>query len=138
MLTDYPGHKLKALRKRAHLTQEQVNELTGISIATLCYLERGKRSPQTATLEKLLNLYAIRIRKFEHLEQTWAMAPQAAVGRPLSPAGVVEGNGADKVQGLSLSKGVGTPIGDARREFSNNAHGDGQGQGGRLRQSWKK
>ncbi len=50
MLNQYPPERLKSLRKRAMLTQMQVVELTGISEATLCYLERGDRRPQTRTL----------------------------------------------------------------------------------------
>ena len=59
MLQDYSGPRLKQLRKRARLTQMQVVKETGVSEATICYLERGDRKPQSKTLEKLLSLYAI-------------------------------------------------------------------------------
>lgn len=53
------------------LTQVQVVELTGISETTIHYLEHGLRKPQTGTLQKLLNLYAIRIKRVEKLDQIW-------------------------------------------------------------------
>ena len=71
MLQEYPGPKLKSLRRRARLTQTQVVELAGVSEATLCYLERGERRPQTRTLEKLLSLYAIRIEYWNKIDQVF-------------------------------------------------------------------
>ena len=71
MLNAYPGKKLRNLRRRANLTQMQVVELTGVSETTIHYLEHDLRKPQTATLEKLLNLYAIRITRLEKMERIW-------------------------------------------------------------------
>jgi transcriptional regulator with XRE-family HTH domain len=71
MLNEYPGHKLRNLRKRANLTQMQVVKLTGVSETTIHYLEHDLRRPQTQTLEKLLNLYAIRITRLEKMERIW-------------------------------------------------------------------
>lgn len=71
MLNEFPGPKLRNLRKRALLTQMQVVELTGISETTIHYLEHGLRKPQTQTLERLLNLYAVRISKLERMERIW-------------------------------------------------------------------
>jgi transcriptional regulator with XRE-family HTH domain len=71
MLNVYSGTKLRNLRKRALLTQMQVVELTGVSETTIHYLEHGLRRPQTQTLEKLLNLYAIRISRLEKMERIW-------------------------------------------------------------------
>ena len=71
MLNQYPGQKLRNLRKRALLTQMQVVELTGISETTIHYLEHDIRRPQTQTLDKLLNLYAIRISRLERMETIW-------------------------------------------------------------------
>jgi transcriptional regulator with XRE-family HTH domain len=71
MLNAYPGKKLRNLRRRANLTQMQVVELTGVSETTIHYLEHGLRRPQTKTLEKLLNLYAIRITRLEKMERIW-------------------------------------------------------------------
>lgn len=71
MLNAYPGKKLRNLRKRANLTQMQVVKLTGVSETTIHYLEHDLRKPQTHTLEKLLNLYAIRITRLEKMERIW-------------------------------------------------------------------
>ncbi|MDE2099401.1 MAG: helix-turn-helix domain-containing protein [Patescibacteria group bacterium] len=71
MLNSYPGKKLRNLRHRANLTQMQVVKLTGISETTIHYLEHGLRRPRTQTLERLLNLYAIRITRIEKLEKIW-------------------------------------------------------------------
>jgi hypothetical protein len=49
----------------------QVVKLTGVSETTIHYLEHGLRKPQTQTLEKLLNLYAIRITRLEKMERIW-------------------------------------------------------------------
>lgn len=71
MLQDFSGQKLKSLRKRARLSQQQVIDLTGVSETTLCYLERGDRRPQTQTLEKLLSLYAVRIQYYKNLDKVF-------------------------------------------------------------------
>ena len=71
MLNSYPGPKLRNLRKRALLTQMQVVELTGISETTIHNAEHELRRPQTQTLDKLLNLYAIRIARLEKMERLW-------------------------------------------------------------------
>jgi len=71
MLHLYKPERLRELRHRALLTQRDVERLTGISDATVAYLERGKRKPQTATLRRLLMLYGINISKWEHIERTW-------------------------------------------------------------------
>ncbi len=70
MLNEFRGPRLKRLRKMAMLTQRQVIEQTGISEATLCYLEKGDRRPQSRTLEKLLNLYTVRIKYLENIEKS--------------------------------------------------------------------
>lgn len=71
----YTGEKLKELRKRARLTQEQVMELTGIAYGTIYHMERGTRKPHTSTLEKLLTLYAIRIKRVEKIEEIFSSTP---------------------------------------------------------------
>ncbi len=69
MLVDtYSGDKLRRLRKRARLTQRQVVKLAGVSEAAICYLEQGKRKPQQTTLDKLLNLYAIKIQYWKNID----------------------------------------------------------------------
>jgi transcriptional regulator with XRE-family HTH domain len=70
MIRDYSGDKLRSLRKRARLSQQQVAKLSKVSEAAIWYLEQGKRKPHTRTLERLLNLYAIRIQYWNNLEQS--------------------------------------------------------------------
>ena len=71
MLHHYSGEKLRSLRKRALLTQMQVVEITGIAEATIHRLEKEIGRPQTKTLETLLNLYTVRIQRFEKMERIW-------------------------------------------------------------------
>ena len=71
MLHRYSGEKLRSLRNRALLTQMQVVEMTGIAEATIHRLEKEIGRPQTKTLETLLNLYTIRIQRFEKMEKIW-------------------------------------------------------------------
>jgi transcriptional regulator with XRE-family HTH domain len=84
MLNAYPGKKLRNLRRRANLTQMQVVNLTGVSETTIHYLEHDLRKPQTATLEKLLNLYAIRITRLEKMERIWGDDGLQRAGSELS------------------------------------------------------
>jgi transcriptional regulator with XRE-family HTH domain len=49
----------------------QVVKLTGVSGTTIHCLEHDSRRPQTRTLEKLLNLYALRITRLERMEHVW-------------------------------------------------------------------
>lgn len=71
MLNEYPGSKLRNLRKRALLTQMQVVEMTGISETTIHYLEHDLRKPQSKTLSTLLDLYSIRIARLDKMERVW-------------------------------------------------------------------
>ena len=66
MLHEKNGEKLRSLRKRAMLTQVEVVKLTGICVTTLYNLESGRRRPQTRTLQKLRNLYAVRIQMIKN------------------------------------------------------------------------
>lgn len=84
MLNAYPGKKLRNLRKRANLTQMQVVDLTGVSETTIHYLEHDLRRPQTHTLEKLLNLYAIRITRLEKMERIWGEDGLQKPGEPMA------------------------------------------------------
>lgn len=67
MRVDYPPERLRMLRKRALLTQADVCELLGLGKNTLPNWERGKFKPQSSKLERVLNLYAIRIQRNEKL-----------------------------------------------------------------------
>ena len=91
MLHRYPGKLLRELRKRALLSCEDVNRLTGISRMTLWRLERDKGRPQTTTLNKLLQIYGITINRLERLETIWANVAET---------GVVENDSAGKIQGV--------------------------------------
>jgi transcriptional regulator with XRE-family HTH domain len=67
MADEYTGTRLKQLRRRARLTQAQVVQMCGVSETAICYLERGERKPQTRTLQRLLSLYAQRIKYWDDL-----------------------------------------------------------------------
>jgi transcriptional regulator with XRE-family HTH domain len=55
MLTEvlYIGDKLRDLRKRALLTQEQLAERSGVAISTVIRIERNQVEPQGRTIRKL-------------------------------------------------------------------------------------
>jgi transcriptional regulator with XRE-family HTH domain len=55
MLTEvlYIGDRLRALRKRALLTQEQLAERSGVAISTVIRIERNQVEPQGRTIRKL-------------------------------------------------------------------------------------
>ena len=48
------GHALRALRKRAGMTQEQVAELLGVDPTFLGRLERGQRGAHWRTIRRIL------------------------------------------------------------------------------------
>jgi transcriptional regulator with XRE-family HTH domain len=75
MLQDFSGERLRGLRKRSRLTQRQVVKLAGVSEAAICYLEQGKRKPQSSTLDKLLGLYAMRIQMIKNQEAIFQEKP---------------------------------------------------------------
>lgn len=77
MLSEYPPEKLRRLRLRALLSDADVHRLTGISRHTLWRIENHKSRPQTRTLNKLLSVYAIAIRKLERIETAWQKDPPA-------------------------------------------------------------
>ncbi|MFA6689186.1 MAG: helix-turn-helix domain-containing protein [Sphaerochaetaceae bacterium] len=47
------GRTIRLLRRSRRLTQEQLEERTGIGRSQIYYLESGKRLPRLETLEKL-------------------------------------------------------------------------------------
>ncbi|MEU5993073.1 helix-turn-helix transcriptional regulator [Spirillospora sp. NPDC047418] len=51
--------ELRQLRKIAELTREQVNEQTGINVATLYRIETARVRPQARTLTSLLDAYRV-------------------------------------------------------------------------------
>ena len=66
---EFSRERLRKLRKRARLSQRQVVELSRVSEATLYRLESDHSRPYTTTLEKLLNLYQIRISYWKNMGQ---------------------------------------------------------------------
>lgn len=65
MASVYTGPELKALRRRAMLTQRDVVRMTGICETTIIYMERGVTNPHVATISKVLTLYAEKITEVE-------------------------------------------------------------------------
>ena len=51
--------RIKALRLKANLTQKQIAEKLGISIAYYSQLEVGKRTPASKNLQKLADIYNV-------------------------------------------------------------------------------
>jgi transcriptional regulator with XRE-family HTH domain len=49
----YVGQKLKAIRTRRLLTQEELAERAGVSAATVVNVERNKQEPHFRTIRKL-------------------------------------------------------------------------------------
>jgi transcriptional regulator with XRE-family HTH domain len=49
----YIGDRLRTLRKRKLLTQEQLAERSGIAVSTVIRIERNQVEPQGATIRKL-------------------------------------------------------------------------------------
>ena len=72
MLHRFQAERLRELRKRAFLSQLDVERLTGIGQATISRIESGVNRPQCSTLHRLLNIYAIHISKLERLETAWS------------------------------------------------------------------
>lgn len=53
--------KLKALRERRGLTQEQLAEKSGVSRTYLARLETGRQDPTLSTLEKLAKALGVKV-----------------------------------------------------------------------------
>ncbi len=55
MLTEvlYIGDRLRDLRKRALMTQEQLAERSGIAVSTVIRIERNQVEPRGGTIRKL-------------------------------------------------------------------------------------
>ena len=47
------GDKLKEIRKRSLLTQEELARVSGISVATIIRIERNQVEPHSRTIRKL-------------------------------------------------------------------------------------
>lgn len=49
------GKRIRTYRKHAHLTQEQLSELAGISLSFLGHIERGSRKASLETIVSICN-----------------------------------------------------------------------------------
>ncbi len=61
------SHNLRLQRQRRKLTQEQLADKAGMSVAYVSLLERGERAPPLYTLEQLAK--ALRVEPLELLQQ---------------------------------------------------------------------
>ena len=57
------GGKLRRLRRERALSQQDVEQITGISQATLSDLEQGKRGARASTLRKLAGVLGVEPRE---------------------------------------------------------------------------
>jgi transcriptional regulator with XRE-family HTH domain len=57
------GKRIRALRLKAKLTQEQLAELADISVDFLSMVERGINAPSFDTLEKIANALHVPVRE---------------------------------------------------------------------------
>ena len=65
------GLRLRELRKRKGLTQENLAELLSIGVRSFGKIETGNSFPSTETLEKIINVFEIspvELFDFEHLQ----------------------------------------------------------------------
>lgn len=66
------GKQIKEIRKSKKMTQENVAELIGIEVSSLCNIENGKYYPTAENLDKILNILEITPQKlfsFEHHQE---------------------------------------------------------------------
>lgn len=59
----YIGDRLRELRKRALLTQEQLAERSGVGVTTIVRIERNQVEPQGRTIRKLADALNIEPRE---------------------------------------------------------------------------
>lgn len=62
---DFISARIKELRMNAHLTQEELAEMSGLSPSYIGHLESGKHSPSRKTLEKLAEVLKIGVETFD-------------------------------------------------------------------------
>jgi len=55
------GEEIKKRRKALSLTQNDLSEMAGVSLATLKNIERGAGNPSFETIEKLLEVLGMEI-----------------------------------------------------------------------------
>ena len=84
--TAYPPEKLRELRRRALLTQADVERMTRISRRSVIKLERGHTRPRYSTLSRLLTLYGTCINTIEQRERTWGTGEEQTGAPPAAQA----------------------------------------------------
>ena len=57
----YIGDRLRGLRKRRLLTQEQLAKRSGVGVATITRVERNQVEPQAGTLRKLAEALGVEV-----------------------------------------------------------------------------
>jgi transcriptional regulator with XRE-family HTH domain len=62
------GKRIAALRKRRGLSQEELAQLTGYSVAFLSLVERGINAPSVAGLDRIAQALDVEIRELFDLE----------------------------------------------------------------------
>lgn len=63
------GKRVRELRKKRGLTQEQLAERANVDVKYLGNIERGRENPTIGTLEKLVNALSVKLHQilnFEH------------------------------------------------------------------------
>jgi transcriptional regulator with XRE-family HTH domain len=77
------GMRLRALRARAGLTQQQLAEMAGLHRQGIVKLERGEREPAWSTLLALADALNVGLQEFADSESS--MASTTPLGRPRKP-----------------------------------------------------
>ncbi len=80
------GNRIKAARERAHLTQEQLAEMVGLSPTHLSVIERGVKTPKLDTFVRIANALGVSADALlqdavEHASDSVPTEISAAVGR---------------------------------------------------------
>ncbi len=57
------GRRLRVLRKRADLTQEELAEATGLTIESISNIERGIFGPKFDNLEKIAKVIDVEVKE---------------------------------------------------------------------------
>lgn len=70
------GKYVKAERKKAGLTQEQLAEGTGLSVVTIRQYEQGKRQPRFENLERIASCLGVSLSSLFGIDEAEAMLKQ--------------------------------------------------------------
>jgi len=57
------GQRLKMLRRQAEMTQEQLAEVTGLTIESISNIERGLHGPTFSNLEKIASALNVNVKE---------------------------------------------------------------------------